>query len=117
MSQTSANLNESVTGDISAKMTNTGLGRYFDNNSHTIFDELVSPNKSDVTDTVSHPVLEIPGTASSKFYDNTLKECGQLLEHLPTTDFHRDAWIPSETTRKVLRAIATSSYGGNTLER
>ncbi|XP_043470918.1 trafficking protein particle complex subunit 12 [Leptopilina heterotoma] len=93
---------------------NASLGRYFNNTTHTIFDELVSSEKPDAFATVKNPVFEIPTTSPSGFFDN---ETESLNEPSLANDLQRDVWIASESTTKILRTIATSTNGTNSINR
>lgn len=113
MSDKGQNLDEPDAEVNNERIDNANLGRYFSNTTHTIFDELVSSEKSDAFATVKNPVFDIPTTSPSGFFDNDQ----ELTEPLQTNDFQRDVWIPSENTTKILRTIATSTNGTNSISR
>ncbi|XP_011499813.1 PREDICTED: trafficking protein particle complex subunit 12 [Ceratosolen solmsi marchali] len=93
------------------------LCRYFDSSKPTIFDEIVSSNNPDIF-TMNTTTFNLPsGTPSGNIFENDSPFEDQSSEHISINDFHRDAWIPSDNTRKTLRAIATSAHGGNHLDR
>ncbi|KAK2575444.1 hypothetical protein KPH14_011181 [Odynerus spinipes] len=103
----------------------TDISRYFDNAARTIFDDIVTPNQenyfnaeSDSEDNISrfNPLLNC---AAIDFFseDSTLDESDRTSDHAMYSDLHRDTWIPSERTRKILRSIATSAVGTAFLER
>lgn len=114
MSDMAKNLDEHDAEVSNETVDNAGLGRYFSNTTHTIFDELVSPEKPDSFATVKNPVFDIPTTSPTGFFSN---EPEQLTEPSLTSDFQRDVWIPSENTTKILRTIATSTSGANAISR
>lgn len=89
------------------------ISRYFDNASYTIFDEIVSPKKDDFFDTSRSSTVTDFDLASSA--NDFLK----LDDHSSTNthDVHRDIWIPSDQTKKVLCAIATSTAGTNFVDK
>ncbi|XP_014215465.1 trafficking protein particle complex subunit 12 [Copidosoma floridanum] len=91
------------------------LGSYFDSSTPTIFDEIVSSNKTDIFGTNAPSKFNMPpGTPSGNIFENDSSFDDQSSEHSSVSDAHRDAWIPSENTRKILRSLATS---GNQIDR
>lgn len=114
MSDQEKNLDEPDAEVSSETVDNASLGRYFNNTTHTIFDELVSSEKPDAFATVKNPVFEIPTTSPSGFFDN---ETESLNEPSLANDLQRDVWIASESTTKILRTIATSTNGTNSISR
>lgn len=100
---------------------------YF-NNATPIFDEIVLPKKSDffeqsisvglgpLSDVASTSCLDadtLRRSTSPSLLDTTVDR----VEHNTLSDAHRDVWIPSDHTRKILRSIATSAAGTNHLDR
>lgn len=71
------------------------LNRYFDNTSHTIFDEITSTQKESFFETPEN-LFEAPENAT-----------------LNNLEPHRDAWIPPEQTIRILRTVATSPGSPN----
>lgn len=75
------------------------ISRYFNDAPPTIFDEIVAPKKQP---------LFVADYVSPSSYESS--------KH--GLDAHRDAWIPSEQTRKILRSVATTvAAGANHLDR
>lgn len=91
------------------KDTEADISRYFENASRTIFDEIVSAKKEDFFDVQNGSENEF--LKSSSLLDN------ERLDHSGTNDVHKDVWIPSEQTRKILRSVATSTAGTSFLDR
>ncbi|XP_046416864.1 trafficking protein particle complex subunit 12 [Neodiprion fabricii] len=119
-------LSDNIAGlsDDSKPSGDTGLGRYFSNTTHTIFDEIVPPEKQDMLEQPSasaspRPVFDSFLTdPSNSFLDNSLSDAAeQVSDHVTASDIHRDAWIPSDQTKKVLASIATSTPGSNFPDR
>lgn len=107
-----------------SKSSVSGLGRYFSNTSHTIFDEIVPPDKQDVPERPAVSSSPRPAFDSflmcspNNFLDNNSSDgTEQVSDHVTASDVHRDAWIPSDQTRKVLASIATSTPGSNFPDR
>ncbi|XP_020288633.1 trafficking protein particle complex subunit 12 [Pseudomyrmex gracilis] len=84
---------------------NVVMNHYFNNSSSTIFNEIGASGSFFNSDP-----LQISTTS---FLDATVDR----VEHSILNDAHRDAWIPSEHTRKILRSIATSAAGTSHLDR
>ncbi|XP_033326436.2 trafficking protein particle complex subunit 12 [Megalopta genalis] len=113
------------TSDIASeviKEKEADISRYFENGSRTIFDEIVPSKKNDFSEvqrsTMSRiPDFELMSDRSNEFLKSSTLFDNELLDHSASNDMHRDIWIPSEKTRKVLRSIATSAMGSNSLER
>ncbi|XP_008560384.1 trafficking protein particle complex subunit 12 [Microplitis demolitor] len=102
----------------SNQISDNNLGRYFDS-SHTIFDEIVSSNVlPGATSTPASSMLSLVNTellpASDLFKQNDLFNNERSIES-SAVDYHRDAWIPCDKTRKILRTIAAS--GNNNHDR
>ncbi|EFN81441.1 trafficking protein particle complex subunit 12 [Harpegnathos saltator] len=109
------------------------ISRYFNDAPPTIFDEIVAPKKPDYFNVQSASVSRVSdyaslsdGTSSVPFFNSDplrtsvnslLEPAERVAEHSASNDTHRDAWIPSEHTRKILRSIATTAAGSNHLER
>lgn len=104
----------------------TNISRYFDNAARTIFDDIVTPNQENYFDAVSdsesdavsrfNSFLNCAGNYFSE--DNLLDGSDRISDNaIVYNDVHRDAWIPSERTRKILRSVATSAVGSTFLER
>lgn len=105
-------------------VANNNLGRYFDVNTHSVFDDIISSKPSE--DIFATPQSFAPGIceltamsdlSSEEFLRNDSVFNAERSTDSSTTDFHRDAWIPCDNTRKVLRSIATSTPGSNFPER
>lgn len=96
----------------------TNLGSYFDSSIPTIFDEIVS-NKTDdgIPKNNATKFNMPPGTPSGNIFESDSSFEEQSNEHAIVSDSHRDAWIPSENTRKILRAITTSTHSNSQLDR
>ncbi|CAB0044470.1 unnamed protein product [Trichogramma brassicae] len=81
------------------------LGSYFNNSTRSIFDEIVSSSPIDLfaqavnAKPTAHPSRNI--FESDSTYD-------ELSDQPIISDCHRDAWIPSASTSKLLRSVATS---------
>lgn len=100
----------------------TDISRYFENTSRTIFDEIVTPNKDDFFDVQRSsssrvPDFELMTDRSSEFLKSSTLLGNERFDHSALNDMHRDIWIPSEQTRKVLRSIATTTGGTNSIDR
>ncbi|XP_012265338.2 trafficking protein particle complex subunit 12 [Athalia rosae] len=116
--------NLSVLSDDS-KPPDTGLGRYFSNTTHTIFDEIVPSANQEAIQKPSVSASPRPAfdsfltcTPANNFHDDSILENSeQVSDHVTASDVHRDAWIPSDQTRKVLASIATSTPGSNFPDR
>ncbi|XP_076628557.1 trafficking protein particle complex subunit 12 [Colletes latitarsis] len=98
------------------------ISRYFENVSRTIFDEIVSPKIGDFFEAQKGSGSRIPDFELLTEHSNEFLNSGVLLgnervDHSAMNDMHRDIWIPSEQTRKVLISIATSTIGSNSLDR
>lgn len=78
----------------------SNLGSYFNNSTSTIFDEIVSPTATDQDKFAP----SLPMT-SKNLFDSDLLDDNQS-EHTTIHDNHRDAWIPSESTREILCSIS-----------
>lgn len=122
--------------EVSINKEEVDITRYFNDAPPTIFDELVASKKPDFFDVQSTAAGRVSDYGSStdgtmlsgSFFNadvlHTSTNSGLLLdagdrvvEHGVSNDAHRDAWIPSEHTRKILRAVATSTTGTGHLER
>ncbi|KZC09858.1 Trafficking protein particle complex subunit 12 [Dufourea novaeangliae] len=108
--------------DEVTKEKEADISRYFESASRTIFDEIV-PSKKDDFFAMQRgsgsriPDFELMADRSTEFLkSNTLLD-NERLDHSAINDTHRDVWIPSEQTRKVLRSIATSTTGTSSLDR
>lgn len=114
--------NAVLSGSPEDSTDNTNLGRYFDPAVRTVFDEIVSPKSSDPvtssSDRIGISEMNVMTELSSSdfFHDDNLLTAERKSDSV-ANDTHRDAWIASESTRKVLRSIATSTPGSNFLER
>ncbi|XP_076766120.1 trafficking protein particle complex subunit 12 [Xylocopa sonorina] len=91
------------------KETEADISRYFENASRTIFDDIASYG--------GIPEFELLAHQSGEFLKCSTLLGSDRVDHSTTNDVHRDAWIPSEQTRKILRSIATSTAGVNSLDR
>ncbi|XP_031842237.1 trafficking protein particle complex subunit 12 [Nomia melanderi] len=112
----------SQTASEVTKEKETDISRYFENASRTIFDEIVPSKKDDLPDVQRSSMSRIPnfellGDHSSEFLKIDTLLDSKRFDHSAMSDTHRDVWIPSDQTRKVLRSIATSTTGSNSLER
>ncbi|XP_068972221.1 trafficking protein particle complex subunit 12 [Bombus flavifrons] len=110
-----------TTEEVTKEME-TDISRYFENASRTIFDEIVSPKKEDLFDVQRGsgsriPDFELLTDQSNEFLKSSSLLGNERLDHSGTNDVHRDAWIPSEQTRKILRNLATSTAGTSFLDR
>lgn len=107
----------------------TDISRYFNDAPPTIFDEIVAPKKSDFFDIQSSAVsrdynlLSDNSCSSGMFFNSDALSASNLLDtnrlehNSALNDTHRDTWIPTEQTRKILRSIATSAAGTSHLDR
>ncbi|XP_014485505.1 PREDICTED: trafficking protein particle complex subunit 12 [Dinoponera quadriceps] len=109
------------------------ISRYFNDAPLTIFDEIVAPKKPDYFNVQSASVSRVsdytlPDSASNLPFFNSdglrtsaasslLEPAERAAEHGAPNDTHRDAWIPSEQTRRILRSVATTAAGGNHPDR
>lgn len=110
------------------------ISRYFNDAPPTIFDEIVAPKKPEYFNVQSASVSRVSdyaalpdGRSGVLFFNpdalqtsataSLLEPAERVAEHGASNDTHRDAWIPSEYTRKILRSIATTAAGSNHLER
>lgn len=101
------------------------ISRYFDNAARTIFDEIVAPNQenffnvmSDSEDNIQRFNSLLSGSSNDFFSDdNSLDGSERTSDHATHTDLHRDTWIPSDRTRRILRSVAASTVGSTFLER
>ncbi|XP_029158139.1 trafficking protein particle complex subunit 12 [Nylanderia fulva] len=101
---------------------------YF-NNATPIFDEILPKKTSSDFFEQSIPVGLSPllNVASTSCLDvdisrtsmspSLLDTTVDRVEHNTLSDAHRDVWIPSDQTRKILRSIATSAAGNSHLDR
>lgn len=91
----------------------SNLGRYFDNSTHTIFDEIFSSTSTTSPSTFfdsENKALEEQFTANlSQEVAFTSSDAEE-----PHYQQHRDAWIPSDQTKSILRAVATANSRSNT---
>lgn len=102
--------------DASAASTN--LGSYFDSSTPTIFDEIVSSKTDNGSSKNTSSKFNMPpGTPSGNIFESDSSFEEQTNENTSVNDSHRDAWIPSENTRKILRAITTSTHSNNQSDR
>ncbi|KAK1134906.1 hypothetical protein K0M31_007673 [Melipona bicolor] len=116
-SQRKSETTQEVTKEMEAD-----ISRYFENASRTIFDEIVSSRKEDFFDVQRGsgsrvPDFELLADQSSEFLKGGSLLGNERLDHSGTNDVHRDVWIPSEQTRKILRSVATSTAGTTFLDR
>lgn len=86
--------------DVQDSPNVSNLGSYFNNSTPTIFDEIVSPTTKTQDEFASPPPM-VP----TNLFDSDLLDENQS-EHSTIHDNHRDAWIPSESTRKILCSIS-----------
>ncbi|XP_060820564.1 trafficking protein particle complex subunit 12 [Bombus pascuorum] len=109
-----------TTEEVTKEME-TDISRYFENASRTIFDEIVSPKKEDFFDVQRGsgsriPDFELLTDQSNEFLKTSSLLGNERLDHSGTNDVHRDAWIPSEHTRNILRYTATWTTGTSFME-
>lgn len=113
--------NTSDTTEKVMKEKEADISRYFENASRTIFDEIVSPKKDffDVQGDSGNRMadFELLADDSSEFLKASSLLGNDRPDHSGANDMHRDTWIPSEQTRKVLRNIATSAAGTSFVDR
>ncbi|KAL6449032.1 hypothetical protein ACFW04_000622 [Cataglyphis niger] len=129
---TEENATMSKSKDEDTESRDMDINCYFNNTMPTIFNEIVVPKRPDFFDIQSIPVgivsdygpLSDVASASSSDADILRTSTSLLLdatvdrvEHNALSDAHRDAWIPSDHTRKILRSIATSAAGASHLDR
>ncbi|XP_015601566.1 trafficking protein particle complex subunit 12 [Cephus cinctus] len=110
---TSPEVDKDVAESVEEKSLDSGLGRYFSNATHTIFDEIVSPDinsdilNASVSAPTPHPVFTTMSvTTSNDFLNGSFSDTERVSDHVTASDSHRDAWIPSEHTRKILASLA-----------
>lgn len=120
--------------EVSNEDREVDISRYFNNAPPTIFDEIVAPKKPDYFNVQSASVSRVldyaslpDGASNIPFFNpdalrasvtsTLLDPAERAAEHGASNDTHRDAWIPSEHTRKILRSTATTAPGSNHLER
>ncbi|XP_076240017.1 trafficking protein particle complex subunit 12 [Calliopsis andreniformis] len=119
--ETSMKLKTESTREV-MKEKEADISRYFENTSHTIFDEIVPPKKDDFFDmqrgsSSRIPDFELLADHSNEFLKSNALLGNERFDHSALNDMHRDVWIPSEQTRKVLRSIVTSTSGSNSIDR
>lgn len=105
------------TAEEVTKEMDADISRYFENASRTIFDEIVSPKKEDFFDVQTDSESRLSDFETNEFLKSSSLLGNERLDHSGLNDVHRDAWIPSEQTRKILRSVATSTAGTNSLDR
>jgi len=130
MTEENAMMSKSKDGDTEGR--DMDMKCYFNNAMPAIFDKVGLPKRSDFFDVQSIPVGLVSDygpfsdvASMSSFDTDTLRTSTPLLldatmdrvEHNALSDAHRDAWISSDHTRKILRSIATSAAGTNHLDR
>lgn len=111
---------------------NVDVSRYLNSAPPTIFDEIIAFQKPGLFDVQSNSASRVSnydplsdgGSTSAFDADSLRKSTTSLLdsaidrvEHSALNDAYRDAWIPSEHTRKILRSIATTATGATHLDR
>lgn len=111
-------MNQNQSNDNEVSSESTSLGSYFDSSTPTIFDEIVSNKKiDDVFDTNASTKFNMPlGKPSGNIFENDSSFEEQSSQQTTISDVHRDAWIPSEDTKKILRSLVTSG-NFNTLDK
>lgn len=124
-----------LNGTERAEVTEVDISRYFNDAPPTIFDEIVAPKKPEYLNVQSATVSRVSdygslsdgSTSGGSFFNADalrtsatsllLDAADRVAEHGVSNDAHRDAWIPSEHTRKILRSVATTAAGTNHLDR
>lgn len=120
--------------EVSNEDREVDISRYFNNAPPTIFDEIVAPKKPDYFNVQSATVSRVSdyasssdGTSNVTFFNadvlrisatsSLLDPAERAAEHSASNETHRDVWVPTEHTRKILRSVATTTPGNNHLER
>ncbi|EZA48337.1 Tetratricopeptide repeat protein [Ooceraea biroi] len=131
MAEDNITILKSKPGGAESRALDTSI--YFNVTPPVIFDEVVVPKRADFFNlqTTSTRVADYAppsdsSASTSTFFDaEALRTSTPLLldaavdrvEQTALSDAHRDAWIPSEHTRKILRSIATTAAGASHLDR